>query len=328
VIDMGMAALFAKNVCWGEHGVIEDCETKSAKNYALMCQRIPSLPPVEELIAHHTSLWPHDWVYCIRVATRQHNEGVADEFSRMRYQLGSGPDETAAIRRRERSTLNLVDLEGLGVESCEINVWQTDSSVILRVCILAIAEQIVRGQQQDGKTLHQVFAELAELLMYPPDASYSIQHNLHRGLHLFSHALAAAATEYHVFPRGSIILFANDTNENEQSSEPAHQVALDGGIALSLGGGPEELLLISHERLRGRMLERPRTVQEFLRPTLGADGIPKAHFIPLTVRTNDRMVRRRALVLGVADAHSVRQFLQPWSGLLTHARQLTAQAER
>lgn len=321
VIDMGLVALFARNACWGADGVVDEFEAKSAENYALMRQRIPRLPPVEDLIAHQRSLWPHDWVYCTRVSTRRAGEGIADEFAKIRYQLGSGPGESVGLERDVRSVLALADLQSLGI-SCDVNVWQADPDIILRVCILAIAERIVYGQQEEGKTLHQIFAELAELLVSPPNAAYTIQGNFHRGLHLFSHALAAAATEYKVFPRGAIILFTHDGAE--QPSEPAQQVAVDGGIALSLGGGPEELLLVSHERADRRILERPNTAQEFLRPTMGARNIPKAHLIPLAVRTNELIFRKRAIVLGVADAHSVRQFLKPWAEHITQARHLIA----
>jgi|GEM_PF-2962793 len=323
IVDMGIAALFMNNACWGENGTVENHEAISAANYALMRRHMPSLPEIEDLMAHHSRLWPHDWVYLTRVAMRRLEEGIADEICRIRYQLGSGPGEARDIEREVRSVLALADLQSLGILH-DVNVWPAEPGIVLRIAILSIAEQIVHGQQQDSKTLNQIFAELARVLIDPPPEPYAIQDSLYHGLHLFSHTLAAAATEYRIFPRGAIILFVDDANE--ASSEPAHQVAVDGGIALSLGGGPEELLLFSHDRADG-ILEKPSTIQEFLQPVLGTNGLPKPHFFWLT-GTNDLIFRHRAVVLAIASGHSVQTFLKPWSELITQARKIIGAKNR
>lgn len=330
IADMGITALFMNNACWGEddtNGAAEDHAATSAANYIQMRLKMPSLPEVADLIAHHGDFWPHDWVYYIRVVTRMPGDSVADECCKTRYELGNGPAQSKAIEREVRRALALADLTSLGVEY-DVNVWPAEPGIILRIAILAIAEQIVLGQQQDGKTLHQIFMELASRLTAPPDKPYTIQANLHCGLHLLSHALAAAATEYQIFSRGAIILFTNTAKDTY--SEAAHQVAVDGGIALSLGGAPVELLLISHMEapVASRILENAATLPEILHPVMGTNGFPKMHLILMAIHTNELIYRHRAMVLAIADERSVRMFLEPYSGLIAQARRLIASRQR
>ncbi|MDP3995549.1 MAG: hypothetical protein Q8P78_02945 [bacterium] len=316
VADLCVAALFSHNACWGEEGAVEDHEAKSAANYVVMRQHVPHLPPVEDLIENHSSVWPYDWVYAIHVEAAGMVAGATHKTERTSYRLGSGWDqntklETAIAAGLERT----IDLQGLGI-SHNVQSWCADPCIVLYINILAIAERIVEAVQARAN-LAGLFADLAARIPKPQDPDYAIETHMRTGLPLYSRVVAAATAKRNTIPRGAIVLFANGTGE--MRSEPARHVAVDGGIAISLGGDPVELLLVSHDNIRG-LLQAPKSAQTLAQATMGANGYPMMHFISFAHGPHRQIFQNRGTVVGIVDRESLERFLAPRMHMIDQAR--------
>jgi hypothetical protein len=315
VADLCITAIFMNCDLWVDDPVTDGHAARSAENYLQMRLSLQKFPEVEELIALHDKVWPTDHVYRLEVETTVPTEGSPRKSCKHEYHVGSGPRQERGFIRKTQNVFDLLGLDDTGIE-LDVLAYPVEATFIMHVCVLNVAEQIVSGVG-NTKKLARIFDQMAKHLSIPPSKEYSVEGCLSKGLPIYSRVLAAASHQYGVFSIGSVVLFTNGTGEKHGGV--AVSLAVDGGIAVVIKTNPVELLLISHEKLAGGLLDPATSIQDFIAPTMGR-RLPKQRLISLGVPVNRQIFQKRGTVLGVVDSQSLESFLAQYEERISEAR--------